>query len=128
MARTVDRAPVLALRPARIEARHAAVWRAWLLGELGRREEALEAITEAVQIRRQLAAARPDAYLPDLATSLNNLSVDLGDMGRRQDALEAITEAVEIRRQLAARWPDAHLDELEQSLQVLAWLDGASNQ
>ncbi len=99
-----------------------------LLGELGRREEALEAITEAVQIRRQLAAARPDAYLPDLAMSLNNLSVDLGDLGRRQDALEAITEAVEIRRQLAARWPDAHLDELEQSLQVLAWLDGASNQ
>jgi hypothetical protein len=28
---------------------------------------------EAVEIRRQLAEARPDAFLPDLAMSLNNL-------------------------------------------------------
>ncbi|MCP4662144.1 MAG: hypothetical protein GY856_42620, partial [bacterium] len=43
------------------------------LRDLGRREDALEATCEAVDIRRQLAASRPDAFLPDLATSLNNL-------------------------------------------------------
>ena len=51
------------------------------LGELGRREEALAAIQEAVTIRRELAAARPDAFRPDLASSLNNLSHRLGEPG-----------------------------------------------
>ncbi len=37
------------------------------LSDLGRREEALAATQEAVDIYRQLAAARPDAFLPDLA-------------------------------------------------------------
>jgi hypothetical protein len=40
--------------------------------DLGHSEHALTAIDEAVQIRRQLAAARPDAFLPSLAASLNN--------------------------------------------------------
>ena len=31
-------------------------------------------IDEAVGVYRQLAAARPDAFLPDLAMSLNNQS------------------------------------------------------
>ena len=44
------------------------------LAGLGRREEALAASTEAVAIRRELAAARPDAFTPDLAGSLNNHS------------------------------------------------------
>ncbi|MFN7056797.1 TIR domain-containing protein, partial [Hyphomonas sp.] len=37
------------------------------LSELGRREDALAATQEAADIRRTLAAARPDAFLPDLA-------------------------------------------------------------
>ena len=44
------------------------------LSDLGRREEALAASQEAVEIRRRLAAARPDAFLPDLARSLSALS------------------------------------------------------
>ena len=44
------------------------------LGDLGRREDALAASQEAVTIRRELAAARPDAFRPDLALSLTNLS------------------------------------------------------
>jgi len=85
---------------------------------------AAAAIEEAVTIRRELAAARPDAFRPDLAMSLNNLSADLG---RREDALAAIEEAVTIRRELAARWPDAYHHELEQSLQVAAWLEGSED-
>jgi tetratricopeptide (TPR) repeat protein len=43
------------------------------LSEMGRRAEALQATQEAVDLRRRLAAQRPDAFLPYLAMSLNNL-------------------------------------------------------
>ena len=52
------------------------------LADLGRREDALAAIAEAAGIYRELAAARPDAFGPDLAASLDNLSSDLADLGR----------------------------------------------
>ena len=55
---------------------------------------------------------RPDAFRPDLATSLNTLSNRLGELGLPEDALAAGTEAVDIRRELAARWPDAYHQEL----------------
>ncbi|MER5399312.1 tetratricopeptide repeat protein, partial [Streptomyces sp. NPDC002599] len=77
---------------------------------------------EAVTVYRQLADARPDAFLPDLATSLNNLSIDLGELGRREEALAAIEEAVTAYRKLADAHPDIHLAALEKSLQVLSWL------
>ena len=86
------------------------------LGELGRREEALAASEEAVAIRRELARARPDAFLPDLAMSLNNQSADLADMGRREEALAAIEEAIAIRRSLARAQPDTFLPDLARSL------------
>ena len=76
----------------------------------------------------EVSAARPDAFRPDLARSLHNLSNRLADLGRPQDALAAGEEAVTIRRELAARWPDAYRHELEQSLRVVAWLQhGESN-
>jgi tetratricopeptide (TPR) repeat protein len=64
------------------------------LSELGRREEALQAAEEAVEIRRGLAETRPDALLPDLAGSLNNLGNRLSELGRREEALQAAEEAV----------------------------------
>jgi Tetratricopeptide repeat len=76
----------------------------------------------------EVSAARPDAFRPDLARSLHNLSNRLADLGRPQDALDAGEEAVTIRRELAARWPDAYRHELEQSSRVVAWLQhGESN-
>jgi hypothetical protein len=42
-----------------------------MLSELGDREGALAATREAVEIRSKLAAARPAAFLPDLAKSLS---------------------------------------------------------
>jgi len=93
------------------------------LANLGRREEALAAIQEAADTYRELAAARPDAFRPDLAGSLNNLAVQLANLGRRQEALAAIQEAIAIRRELATRWPDAYGKDLEHSLQVAAWLE-----
>ncbi|MEE1942660.1 tetratricopeptide repeat protein [Streptomyces sp. TRM 70361] len=90
------------------------------LGELGRREEALEAITEAVQTYRELTQEEPDTFLPDLATSLNNLSNRLGELGRREEALEAITEAVQTYRELTREQPDTFLPRLATSLNNLS--------
>src|SRR5262249_50683740 len=86
------------------------------LSGLGRREEALVAIDEAVTLYRQLAAARPDAFTPNLASSLNNQSNVLGDLGRRDEALAAIAEAVTTRRQLAADRPAPFPPDLLRSL------------
>src|SRR5258705_9950499 len=78
------------------------------LADLGRREEALAAIEEAVTAYRELAAARPDAFLPDLALALNNQSIRLADLGRG-GAQAANEEAVTAHRQLAAAPPAAFL-------------------
>ena len=86
------------------------------LAALGRREDALAAIDEAVTIRRDLARARPDAFLPYLATALNNQSNRLADLGRREEALAAIEEAVTVHRDLARARPDAFLPDLAGSL------------
>ena len=71
------------------------------LAELGRREEALDAIGESADLYRRLAAERPDAFRPDLAMSLNNLSNRLAELGRREEALDAIREAADLRCGLA---------------------------
>jgi tetratricopeptide (TPR) repeat protein len=73
---------------------------------------------EAVDIYRRLAAAHPDAFLPDLAMSLP-LGGRLSDLGRREEALAAAQEAVDIYRRLAAARPDAFLPDLAMSLSNL---------
>ncbi|MBM4328263.1 MAG: tetratricopeptide repeat protein [Deltaproteobacteria bacterium] len=90
-----------------------------MLSDLGRREEALKAAKEAVEIYRDLAKARPDAFLPDLAMSLNNLGGRLSNLGRREEALEAAQEATEIYQGLAKARPDAFLPDLAMSLNNL---------
>ena len=83
---------------------------------LGRREDALAAIEEAVTIYRQLAQTWPDTLLPDLAGSLNTQSACLSDLGRREDALAAVEETLAIYRQLTQIAPDAFLPNLATSL------------
>ncbi len=60
---------------------------------LGWREEALAAIEQAAGIYRQLAEARPDAFLPNLATSLNNLADTLSRFNRDAEASAIREEA-----------------------------------
>ncbi|MEU0237284.1 tetratricopeptide repeat protein [Nocardiopsis sp. NPDC006198] len=86
------------------------------LVDLGRVEEALEVIVEAVRIRRVLVEQGSGTYLHDLATSLNNQSNCLGDLGRVEEALEVIAEAVRIHRTLAEQRPDTYLLNLATSL------------
>ena len=85
-------------------------------GDDGRREDALAATEEAVALRRALADARPGAFTPDLALSLNNLGSDYAALGRREDAPAATEEAVTIRRALAAARPGAFTPDLATSL------------
>ncbi|MFK0052947.1 tetratricopeptide repeat protein, partial [Streptomyces sp. NPDC091025] len=76
------------------------------------REEALAAVARAVEIRETLVEQRPDAFLPDLASSLNNQSNRLAGLGRREEALAAVARAVEIRETLVEQRPDAFLPDL----------------
>ncbi|MFI9720772.1 tetratricopeptide repeat protein [Streptomyces sp. NPDC052396] len=69
---------------------------------------------------RVLAEANPEAYLPDLAMSLNNLSVRLGEVGRREEGLAAIREAADHYRALAEANPEAYLPDLAMSLNNLS--------
>lgn len=93
------------------------------LSDLGRREEALVASKEAVEIYKTLAKTNSAVFNPDLAKSLNNLSNRLSDLGRREEALVAIEEAVEIRRALANMNSKAFNPDLASSLNNLClWL------
>ncbi|HXL92837.1 MAG TPA: tetratricopeptide repeat protein [Streptosporangiaceae bacterium] len=80
------------------------------LSELGRPAEALTAQQEAFAINRELAAASPDRYRPDLAFSLANLGVTFYALGRHAEALTAKQEAVAMNRELAASSPDRNPD------------------
>lgn len=92
------------------------------LRRAGQSDEASRASNEAVTLARTLAASRPDAFLPDLAASLNNLSDHLFDLARREAALAAVEEAVTHNRALAAARPDAFLPDLAASLNHLSVL------
>jgi hypothetical protein len=64
------------------------------LSDLGRREGALAAAQEAVEVYRGLAKDRPDAFLPDLARSLGTLGTCFRAANRRDDALRAFADGV----------------------------------
>ena len=83
-------------------------WLSWLstaLAQTGRPADALIAEQKAVQIRRELAAAYPDRYRADLATSLSNLGARYSTLGRPIEGLITEQEAVAIRRELGGSQP-----------------------
>ena len=89
-----------------------------LLPEYSTRLAALAATmsSQAVDHYRHLASARPEAFTPDLAGSLVNLSIRLATLGRAEDALAAIEEAVALYRHLASARPEAFTPDLAGSL------------
>ena len=72
---------------------------------LGRREDALKASQEAVDIYRALAKDRPDAFLPDLATSISVMSDVLAAMERPADAAAAAQDALSMLAPFVERYP-----------------------
>jgi hypothetical protein len=71
-----------------------------------------------VAIHRALAAPRPDAFLPGLATALTDLAVRHVVLGESEQARAAIEEALTIRHHLVEKEPDTYAAELEWSLHV----------
>ncbi len=91
------------------------------LSALGRREEALRATQEAVGIYRRLAQENPQAFLPDLAMSLNNLGNRLSALGRREEALAACEEAVRTLLPFFQAFPAAFADWMQTMLGNYLW-------
>ncbi len=90
--------------------------RAYLLVErgtallsLGRHEEALEAMREALEIRHALAQDNPTALQSELAVGLHALGNALRESGRFEEALSVEDEAITIFRSLSAH--DAKLSQ-----------------
>ncbi|MEU9979438.1 SAV_2336 N-terminal domain-related protein [Streptomyces sp. NPDC051014] len=79
------------------------------LADLGRHQEALVAVGEAVTLCRHLTENDADAFLPDLAILLNSQSAALRAAGRPAEAVDAAREAVLIGRRLAETHPAADL-------------------
>ena len=66
-----------------------------------------------------------DAYTPDLAGSLNNVSAALSAHGQRGEALAYAKESVALFRALAARYPGRYAEALAGSSRNLARRGGA---
>ncbi|MGE5287406.1 MAG: hypothetical protein ACM3ML_09440 [Micromonosporaceae bacterium] len=66
--------------------------------ELGRPADALPPAEEAAAIRRELAAATPDRYRPDLADSLSTLADICEQLGQFARAGSLRTEAERIAK------------------------------
>ena len=64
---------------------------------------------EVLEKYRKLAESAPEAYLPDVAMTLNNLGNLHRNIGKHGDAEKEYGEALEIRRKLAASTPEAYL-------------------
>jgi tetratricopeptide (TPR) repeat protein len=78
------------------------------LSALGRREEALAACREAVDIRRRLALGRPDAFLADLATSLGAHSRALAALDCHKEAAQAATDALRMLLPSVQHYPQTY--------------------
>jgi tetratricopeptide (TPR) repeat protein len=76
------------------------------LSDLGRKEEALEAAKQALDIRERLAKVKPERFEAGWATSLRNYANHLSDNGRSEEALEASKQVLDILERLAKAKPE----------------------
>jgi tetratricopeptide (TPR) repeat protein len=76
----------------------------------------LNAIDDAVGVRRELARARPEAFLHDFAVALHDQAASLSRQGYHEEALAAVTEAAAAYRTLAAAQPRGFLPDLANTM------------
>ena len=91
-----------------------------LLARLGRREEALPFLEEAVDVWRDLAAGEGN-YVPSLAACVHALAAALSGLGRAEEAERRSAAAIELYRQLAVSDRAAYLRALTDCLSIRAW-------
>ncbi|WP_406506357.1 tetratricopeptide repeat protein [Streptomyces sp. NBC_01602] len=89
-------------------------------GDAGHHQEALEAVTEGVDLLRRTALSPTVPARAELALGLNRLANRLRDTGRHLEALEAVTEATDILRDLTAQAPELYALDLAGSLNTLS--------
>ena len=76
------------------------------LSDLDQREEALAAAREAVEIYRELARQRPDAFRPDLAKSLAVMGLRLEESGAPMaECVACFAEAIGTLTSVFLRYP-----------------------
>jgi tetratricopeptide (TPR) repeat protein len=91
------------------------------LSNLGRREEALAATSEAVEVYRRLAGVNPGAFEPDLALALWGFAwVRAAGPVELPEALNATEESVVIYERLVERLPQSFTSDLRGALATLA--------
>jgi tetratricopeptide (TPR) repeat protein len=78
---------------------------------------AVDGGTAGIDRLRKLSQSNP-AFLPDLASALNNLGIRYSELGRREEALQPTEEAVHMRRELSQSNP-AFLPDLAMALNNL---------
>ncbi|KAG8718948.1 POC1 centriolar protein A [Ceratobasidium sp. 395] len=85
-----------------------------------RREEALEASSEALRTYRLLAAKGSKTYTEEICRSLEYVAFHLAKLGRREGALVTSEESAQLNRQLAADRPAELTPDLARSLNNLS--------
>ncbi|UJS19451.1 MAG: tetratricopeptide repeat protein [Candidatus Brocadia sp.] len=91
-------------------------------------DDALKSYKEALEIRKKLALANPQTYLPYVATTLNNLGNLQSDKNEFDDALKSYKEALEIYRKLALANPQTYLPDVATTLNNLGNLQSDKNE
>jgi tetratricopeptide (TPR) repeat protein len=76
------------------------------LTEAGRREEALAALDESIQIGNKHIQDKPLRYAPNMAAALLTKAHLLADLNRVEEALSSVTGAVDIFRTLVPTDPE----------------------
>ena len=93
-----------------------------------RMQVARQHFERALDLRRQLAHQNPAVYLPDIATTLNNLGNLDRLQNRTEEARRHYQEALEIHRQLARQNLESYPPDLAITLNNLASLEKANTQ
>ena len=100
---------------------------ALLLQSLNDFEKARCHYEEVLQALRELAKQNPEAYKPDVATTLNNLGNLLRNTNDLKQAQDYYEEALQIRRELMGKNPEAYKPYVATTLNNLGSLLRATN-
>src|SRR5205823_9238840 len=85
-------------------------------------KEAEQPYQEALSPGRQLAESNPEAYLPEVATTLNNLAILYRDTQRMKEANVCCREAETLLERLWRANPEVHGDVMARILYMRALL------
>ena len=100
---------------------------ALLLQSLNDFEKARRHYEEVLQALRELAKQNPEAYKPDVATTLNNLGNLLRNTNDLKQAQDYYEEALQIRRELREKNPEAYKPNVATTLNNLGNLLSNTN-